>query len=113
MSRRIQRLNELIKREVSQVILREIEFPKGILATITRAEVALDLSQAQIYISVIPDKYFSKILRILNNNAPLLQKRINQLLTIKKVPKIKFIEEKTTKEADRIEEILEEIKNNS
>lgn len=110
-SKRIQRVNELIKREVSQIFLKEIEFPKDILITVTRVQTSSDLSQAQIYISVIPDKDSSRILKILNSKISFFQKRVNQLLTMKKVPKIKLIEEKTTREAARIEELLEEIKN--
>lgn len=112
MSKRIQRVNELIKREISKVFLREIEFPKNVLVTVTRVQTTPDLNLAQIYISVIPEKDFSKIFQFLNRKVPLLQKEINKLLTMKKVPRIKLMEEKTTQEADRIEELLEKIKNN-
>lgn len=112
-SRRIQRVNELIKREVSQILLKEIEFPKGVLVTVTRVETSSDLSQARIYISVIPDESFPKILRILNGKISFLQRRINRLLTMKKVPKIKLVEEKITREAAKIEELLEKIKKNN
>ena len=46
MKKRIQRLNQLIKKEVAQLILREIEFPKDVLVTVTRAEVTLDLRES-------------------------------------------------------------------
>lgn len=112
MSKRIQRLNELIKREFSQLLLKEIEFPKDVLITVTRVQVSADLSQAKIYISVIPEKYFSRIFRMLNKKVSFLQNKINQLLIIKKVPKIKLVEEEKTREATRIEELLEEIRKN-
>ena len=112
MSKRIQRLNELIKREFSQLLLKEIEFPKDVLITVTRVQVSADLSQAKIYISVIPEKYFSRIFRMLNKKVSFLQNKINQLLIIRKVPKIKLVEEEKTREATRIEELLEEIRKN-
>lgn len=111
-SKRVPRLNELMKREVAKVILREIDLPKEAVVTVTRVQVAPDLSQAQIYISVLPEKHFSKIFKILNSNISVIQKTINQLLIIRKVPKLRLIEDKTTREADRIEKLLEEIKNN-
>lgn len=113
MNKRIQRLNELIKREVSQLLLKEIEFPRDVLVTVTRVQVSADLNQAKIYISVIPEKYFTKIFQILNKNISFLQKEINRMLIIKKTPKIKFVEEKETRGAARIEELLEEIKESS
>lgn len=112
MSKRIQRLNELVKREVSRLLLKEIEFPKDVLVTVTGVQISTGLNQAKIYISVIPEKYFSRIFQILNKNILFLQNKINQLLIIRKVPKITFIEEKKTREAARIEELLEKIKKN-
>lgn len=112
MSKRIQRLNELVKREVSHLLLKEIEFPKDVLVTVTGVQISTGLNQAKIYISVIPEKYFSRIFQILNKNILFLQNKINQLLIIRKVPKIIFIEEKKTREAARIEELLEKIKKN-
>lgn len=113
MSKRIQRLNGLIKREVSQLLLREVEFPKDALVTVTRVQVSADLNQAKVYIGVIPEEYFSKVFQILNRSVVLLQDKINQLLIIKKVPRIKFVEEKETRGAARIEELLEKIKKSS
>lgn len=112
MSKRIQRLNELVKREVSRLLLKEIEFPKDVLVTVTRVQISTGLSQAKIYISVIPEKYFSKIFQILNKNVSFLQNKINQLLIIRKVPKITFVEEEKTREAARIEELLEKVEKN-
>src|SRR4030042_5435569 len=104
MSKRIERLNELMKRELSKLFLKEVELPKNVLVTITRVQVSTDLSQAKINISVIPDNYFPKIFQILDKMTPFFQNKIGKALVIKKVPKIKLVEEKETREAARIEE---------
>ena len=110
MSKRIQRLNQLIKKEVAQLILREVEFPKDVLVTVTRAEVTPDLREGKIYVSVMPEKKEGQILDFLNRGIFLLQKKIDKRLKMRPVPKISFVEEKRTAEAGRIEEILEELK---
>jgi len=110
MSKRIQRLNQLIKKEVAQLILREIEFPKDVLVTITRAEVTPDLRESKVYVSVMPEKEESQILDFLNKRVFLLQKKIDKRLKMRPVPKISFLGEKRTAEAGRIEEILEKLK---
>ena len=109
-TKRIERVNELLKREVSKLILREIDFPQNCLVTVTRADVSSDLNQAKIYISIIPEDYSKSVLKILNSRVFSLQAGINRLLKMKKVPKIKIEEEEETKAADRIERVLEEIK---
>lgn len=110
MSRRIQRINQLLKEEISKILLKEIDFPKDILVTVTRVETSPDLRQAKIFISIIPDNQNSRIFPILKRNLSLFQKKIGQRLSIKVIPKINFLEEKETKTAARIEEILEELK---
>lgn len=111
MSKRIQRVNQLIKKEISQIILREIEFPKDILVTVTRVETASNLIESKVYVSVMPEEKTSKVFQILNRQVYELQQKLNQRLQMRPIPRIKFIEEKETKEAGKIEEILEKIKN--
>lgn len=112
MSERVQRVNQLIKKEVSQLILREVEFPSGVLVTVTRVESSLNLIQTKIYISVLPQEKTPEIFQLLSRKIYKLQQELNQRLKMRPVPKIKFIEEKETRKAGRIEELLEEIKNN-
>jgi len=110
MQKRIQRLNQLIKKEVAQLILREVEFPKDVLVTITRAEVTPDLRESKVYVSAIPEKNEEPVLALLNRKVFLLQKKIDKRLKMRPVPKISFWKEKRTAEAGRIEEILEKLK---
>jgi len=121
MSKRIQRLNQLIKKEVAQLILREIEFPKDVLVTVTGAEVTPDLKESKVYVSAIftphrtcsgagPEKNEEQVLALLNRKVFLLQKKIDKRLKMRPVPKISFVKEKRTVEAGRIEEILEKLK---
>lgn len=110
MNQRIQQVNELIKRELSQIILREIDFPEGVLITITRVETSSNLILAKVFVSALPEKQIEKVFQILNKQIFWLQQKINKRLNMRPVPKIKFVEEKQTQEAAKIEAILEEIK---
>ena len=109
-SRRIQRVNQLIKKEVSQLLLREVESPKDILITVTRVETTPDLGQSKVFIGVIPEKNIEKIIESLNRKIYRIQQKMNKRLKMKYVPKIKFVEEKSTREAERIEKVLEKLK---
>jgi ribosome-binding factor A len=110
MTRRIQQVNQLIQKELSQIILREIELPPGVLLTLTRVETSVDLDQAKAYISVVPEDYRKTAFQILNQEIYSLQRELNKRLKMKIIPKIEFIEEKETAKAGRIEEVLEELK---
>ena len=110
MTNRIQRVNQLIKKELALVLLREVDFPEKTLVTLTRVETSVDLQQAKIYISAIPENQILRVLQVLNSQIYRLQQSLNKRLKMKQIPRIKFAEEKETRQAGRIEEILEELK---
>jgi ribosome-binding factor A len=109
---RIPKINQLIKKEVSQALLREMDFPENILVTITRVETYDDLLQAKVSVSVFPEEKTKETLKALDKAVYLLQQRINKRLRMRPIPKIFFREEKQTKAAGRIEEILAKIQKN-
>ena len=110
MSNRILRVNQLVKKELSKIILREVDLSPGILVTITRVEVSPDLRGARVYVSCFPEKEKNQIFQELKKEIFFIQKALDKRLKIKIVPKINFLEERKTKEADEVEEILAKLK---
>ena len=110
MTKRIQRVNQLIRKEISMIFLREVIFPEGTLVTVTRVETADNLAQSRIFVSSIPENKIKSVLLILNKQIYQLQQELNQRLNMRPVPRICFVKEKETLEAGRIEEILANLK---
>jgi len=105
MSQRIKRINELLKREVSQIILKEIDF-YNILVTITEVNTSSDLRQAKIKISSLPQEKNELALEIIKKNIFQIQKEINKKLQMNPIPRLVFEIDKTEIKAQRIEELL-------
>lgn len=103
------RVNQLIKKELAQIILREINFPKDLLMTVTRVETSANLIQAKVYVSVMPENKSTQVLEILNKYIYDIQQKLNKRLKMRPIPRIIFVQEKKTQEAARIEELLEKI----
>lgn len=110
MSKRLQRINELIKEEISQLIFREIEFSPDVLVTTTRVQTTEDLLDTNVFISVFPENNTEKIMSFLEKKSSFLQKEINKILKMRPIPRLHFLPEKETSKAGRIEEILEQLK---
>ena len=55
MSQKIDQINELLKRGVSEILLKEGDFDRNVLVTVTRVETTTNLAQAKVFISVIPE----------------------------------------------------------
>src|SRR5205809_5082933 len=53
--RRIDRIEEQLRIELSEIIEREIQDPRIGLTTVTRAKVSADLSHARIFVTVLGD----------------------------------------------------------
>lgn len=110
MGERIKQVNQLIKKELSQIIIREIEFPAEVYATLTRVETLANLRQSKIYISVMPENKIKDVLKILDNQIYQLQQKLNRRLKMRPVPRIYFVQEKETVAAGKIEEVLAKLK---
>ena len=110
MSKRINKVNELIKQTVSTLLLKEEYFEKDILVTVTQVKTAPDLSKTSVFISVMPEEKSDLVIKVLNRNIYDLQQKFNKKMFMKRVPKIIFRQETKTKEADRIEKLLDELK---
>lgn len=110
MSKRILRVNALIREVISQLILREIEFSPAILVTVTRVETSTDLKESKVFISVIPEEKLNRVIQVLNKKIYFLQQKFNQKVKMRPLPRLKILAEKKTSEAGKIEEILEELK---
>lgn len=107
---RTQQVGELIKKELGQMLLREIEFPQGTLVTITRVKVTADMRQAKVLVSILPFARRFVVLERLRKNIHGLQEMLNDKLEMKFVPKILIELDKTEEEAAKIESLLDEIK---
>jgi len=108
MSDRIKRVNQLLKQEVSQLLLKEVDF-RDVLVTVTRVKTSPDLKYAKINISVLPTEKDELALKIIERNIFNIQQELNKRLHLKFVPKIRFEIDQVEVEAQRIEEILSKI----
>lgn len=104
-----QRIEEIVKREVGDIILKHIEMPKDRLVTIMNVSTTKERMHAKVYISVIPDQLLKETLEILNKNIYYIQKTLNKRLKIKPVPQIVFKQDKEGKEQAEINQIIDNI----
>ncbi len=109
-SHRMEKVNELMRQQVAEIIERELEFGKGALVTVLAAETSRDLLNSKIIVSVLPEKKSAPALEILKKNIYDIQQILNRRLNMRPVPKIRFEISRQVAEADRIEKLLEKVK---
>ncbi len=111
MSRRISRLSEVLKFEISQIILKDLQDPRLGWITITAVEISEDLRHATIYISVLGNEEdWQNSFLGLESAKKYIRAELGKRVRIKFLPEIEFKPDKTLEEGARIFEILEKIK---
>ena len=109
-TKRLARLNEQLKREVSELVLRKVRDPRVGLVTITSVEGAGDLGSARVYVRTQdPNDELNESLAGLEAAAPFLRRELGRSLHLRRVPELRFQQDHSLDRARRIEEILSDV----
>lgn len=110
MNFRPERVGKLIREELAAMILREVEMPPGVLATITEVSVDRKLERAVVEVSVIPSSPAMEkaVLEALAVRAGELQYQLMKKINIKPMPRISFAIDHGYLNAANVEKLLEE-----
>lgn len=104
-SERLERVNELLRQHVGLLLVREVEFPPGVVVTVMRVKSEADLKKARVFVSVTPKEYEKGALSLLIKRRPFLQSELNHSLEMKFVPAIAFSIEREDDKKDDLEEV--------
>lgn len=108
MRKRIDRISEEIKKEISTILLNEIKDPRlPNLTTVVEVKAAGDLRYASVYISVMgSDEDKKNALLALKSAAGFIRKEIGQRLMIRYTPELRFILDESMEYGAHISKIL-------
>ena len=112
LGRRIDRIEEQIRMEVSEIIEREIQDPRIGLATVTAVKVSPDLRHARVFVTVLGDaEQRKKTLEGLRSAASYTRRSLGKRLHhLKRIPELIFDYDESVEKGMRIEELLDQIK---
>lgn len=110
MPERIKSVSKLIRKIVSEIILKELKDPriKGFL-TVTDVVVSKDLRTAKVFVSLLngTEEQEEELLRGLNSAAPFIQRRVRQEVTLKRIPEIIFMIDDSIERGVRVCSIID------
>lgn len=108
---RMTRVNELFKRELGLLCEEKgIATVAGGFATITAVRVTPDLKQADVSVSIFGGKEArEELTRLLVQHRKTLQAELARRVTIKRTPVLRFHDDHTPEQADRVLQILDEL----
>jgi ribosome-binding factor A len=114
MNLRHERVRELLKREVGEVIRREIPLNEAGLLTVNEVGVASDLKSATVFVGVIgTSEQRKKAASLLEKEGKRLQGLVGRALVLKYTPHLKFVIDQSIERGNRVLEILDELEKDS
>ena len=109
-SLRLQRVRELLKREIGEAVRREFHVSEAGLITVNDVDVAGDLKSATVFISILgnPDQQ-KRGFQLLNEHRVRIQRFIGKAVVLKYTPKLKFAFDDSIVRGNRVLQIIEEL----
>lgn len=109
MSNRTVRVNELVQREISD-ILRKRHQAEAVAITITEVRVSPDLRDARVFVSIVGDDEFAeKKMKWLRAKASEIREEVGRRIVLKYLPKFEYLLDKSAVRGARILQVLDEI----
>ena len=109
MKHRLDRVNEVMKRELGDLLRREFTFTAK-LVTVQQVDITPDLKQAHVYIGVIGnDEEQRAAMAQLHDGRQALQAELAKRVVLKFTPKLHFKLDETIERGTRIINLLEEL----
>lgn len=109
MTRRMPKVDDLIQVEVAELLQRQVKHHdlQDVMLSITRVETSPDLQSARVFISVMDDSLDPKAIQAaLEHTEPFIHRELGRRLHMRRIPRIKFILDRSIAEGDRIASLL-------
>lgn len=109
MKHRLLRVNELLKRELSEIVQREYAF-EGMLVTVNGVDVTPDLRQGHVFLSVIgPENRQQEVLEFFNKKRGLIQRKVGKRVVLKFMPHLHFKLDDSIARGVRVMSIMDDL----
>ncbi len=109
-SHRIERVRELLKREIGATIRREIPVNEAGLVSVNDVDVAGDLRSAMVFISILGNADQQKRgLALLEENRGRIQSLVARSVVLKYFPTLKFVLDDSVVRGNRVLQIIDEL----
>ena len=109
-SLRHERVRELLKRELGEIIRREIPIGEAGLLTVNEVAVSNNLHSAVVYIGVVGTvEQRKKAASVLDRERKHIQGLVGRSVILKYTPQLKFVIDESIERGNRVLEILDEL----
>ena len=108
--RRPERVAEMLREEISEIVGYELEDPRVQAVTVTDVRITENLRDASVYVLVEGnEEEILKALEALRHAAPYVRKQVGFALNMRHTPEIHFIRDTVEERGARVDKLLQKI----
>lgn len=108
--RRPERVADILREEVSQIVGYELEDPRLTLVTVTDVRLSANGRDAHVFVTVAGNEEEHRLaLAALRHAAPYVRKQLSLSLNLPRTPEIHFIRDTVEEKGERVDKLLQEI----
>lgn len=111
--KRSQRVSDLLREEIAEIIMRRLKDPRLGFVTVTGVDITEDLKIARVFVSVLKTEDRESTLEILNSAKNFVRSEVAKRIRMKVIPTIEFRIDESIEYGARIDKLLKEIKKHS
>jgi ribosome-binding factor A len=108
--KRSERVGDLIREEVADLIMYKLKDPRIGFVTVTGVEMTADLKLARVFVIILKEEERELTLEILNSSKNFIRSNLSKRLRMKFIPAIEFRLDTSIEYGFKIDRLLKEIK---
>ena len=110
MTARTDRIDQLLRQEIGEILARDVQDPRIGFVTITDVETAPDLSTARVWVSVIgqPEER-DRTIRALERAMPFVRHELGSRIRLRRIPELHVRTDETAQRGTRVMQLLAEL----
>ena len=111
MSHRIERVNNLIRQEISELLRRQVKDPRlGTFVAVTEVVTSPDLKHAKVFVSCISSKEEKQeTLNALTGASRFLRKELAKNLRLRRIPELSFHWDDSIERGDHLMRLIDQV----
>ena len=104
---RPQRVGDLIQRELSELVARELRDPRVGMVTLTAVDVSPDMSHAKVFFTLLDKERLEEVQEGLRRAAGFLRSQLAKRVKLYSMPELRFEYDESVERADRLSRLID------
>jgi ribosome-binding factor A len=107
---RPRKVADLIQRELSELLRRELRDPRVGMVTITSVDVSPDMSHAKVFFTMLQKEHLQDTLQGLSRAAGYLRSQLAHRMKMYTTPELRFVYDESVERGDHLSQLIDSVR---